>query len=98
MNPKTSQSIKITSIILITAALCLEIWNIYLHLNQSMLADRLRPVLWLGSIALIAHGVEGIIAALNASSRHKNPFTYGIYTFFVGYVGLKELFEQPAKS
>ncbi len=98
MHPKTSQLIKITSITLITAALGLEIWNIYLHLTQNMLADRLSPILWLGSIALIAHGVEGIIAALNASSRNKNPFTYGIYTFFVGFVGLKELFEQPAKS
>ncbi|MGD1921874.1 MAG: hypothetical protein ACFCAD_25080 [Pleurocapsa sp.] len=96
MNPKTSSLIKITSITLITAALGLEIWNIYLHFNNQALPDKLNPALWLGTVALIGHGIEGFVAAFNASSRNKNPLSYGVYTFFVGFVGLQELFDQPS--
>ena len=98
MDTKTSQIIKITSIVAITAALGLEVWNLYLHLNHQMLPKKLNPVFWLGTIALIAHGVEGLIAAFNAGDRNKNPFTYGIYTFFVGYIGLQELFDRVGNS
>ena len=86
--------IKITSTILITSALGLELWNVYLNLQHASLPTNLNADFWLGSIALIAHGIEGLIAALNANSRNKNPLTYGIYTFFVGFVGLQELFEN----
>lgn len=86
--------IKITSTILITSALGLEFWNLYLHLQNNSLPTNLNSVFWLGSFALIAHMIEGVIAALNANSHNKNPFTYGIYTFFVGFVGLKELFDS----
>ena len=86
--------IKITSTILITGALGLELWNVYLNLQHASLPTNLNAVFWLGSIALIAHGIEGLIAALNANFRNKNPLTYGIYTFFVGFVGLQELFEN----
>ena len=97
MNPKISQLIKVTSIMLITAALGLETWSIYLQLNNKLLPTKLNPIWWLGTIALIAHSIEGIVAAFNAGSRNKNPITYGIYTFFVGFVGLQELFERSPK-
>ncbi len=63
------------------------------NLTDASLPDRLYPVLWLGSIALIVHGIEGLIAAFQANACHKNFLTYGIYTFFVGFVGLLELQE-----
>ena len=94
---ETSRLIKTISIISITAALGLEIWNIYLHFNHEILPKKLNPIFWLGTVALIAHGVEGFIAAFNASSRDRNPFNYGIYTFFVGYIGLQELFARSPK-
>lgn len=94
MNFKISQLVKATSIILITAALGLEIWNFYLQLDNKTLPTKLNYVWWVGTIALVAHSIEGFIAAFNAVSRDKNPITYGIYTFFVGYVGLQELFEK----
>ncbi len=98
MNPKISQLIKIASVSLITAALGLEIWNLYLHLNNEVLSEKLNPALWLATVALIGHGIEGLIAGFNASSRAKNPFTYGIYTFFVGFVGLQELFDKSSNA
>ena len=97
MNPKISQLIKVTSIVLITAALGLEIWSIYLQLNNETIPTNLNLIWWVGTIALIAHGIEGIVAAFNAGSRGQNPITYGIYTFFVGFIGLQELFERSPK-
>ncbi|NEO00692.1 MAG: hypothetical protein F6K50_36220 [Moorea sp. SIO3I7] len=90
--------IKITSTSLITCALGLEIWYIYLQLTHSSLPSNLYYVLWLGSIALISHFIEGVIAAFKADSCDKNPITYGIYTFFVGFVGLWELLNPSSES
>ena len=94
MNSKTAKLIKATSITLITGALGLELWNVYLLSNNAVLPDNVKPFFWLGSIALVAHGVEGFIAAFKARDRNLNPITYGIYTFFVGFVGLQELSKQ----
>ncbi|HEY9666326.1 MAG TPA: hypothetical protein V6C91_05945 [Coleofasciculaceae cyanobacterium] len=46
-------------------------------------------------MAIAIHFVEGFIAAYKAPSRKKMPFQYGTYTFFVGTVGLLELFDEP---
>ncbi|AOX03374.1 hypothetical protein BJP34_31555 [Moorena producens PAL-8-15-08-1] len=90
--------IKITSTSLITCALCLEIWYTYLRLNDGSIPSNLYAALWIGSIILISHFIEGVIAALKANSCDKNPITYGIYTFFVGFVGLWELFNPTSES
>ncbi|EGJ32443.1 MULTISPECIES: hypothetical protein [Moorena] len=90
--------IKITSTILITCALGLEIWYIYLQLTHGSLPSNLYAALCLGSIALISHFIEGVIAAFKANSCDKNPINYGIYTFFVGFVGLWELFNPTSES
>ncbi|MEO0014281.1 MAG: hypothetical protein RLZZ535_2670 [Cyanobacteriota bacterium] len=91
MNPTVIKLIKIASILAMTSALGLSGWNLALHLQGQSLPPNLISLFWLGSIALVAHGVEGIIAGLKARSHNKNPLLYGIYTFFVGFVGLQEL-------
>jgi len=91
MMQKLFYLIKILSTILITCALGLEIWYASLLLTNNALPNGLYPVLWLGSFALVAHVIEGAIAAFRSKSHDKNPLTYGIYTFFVGFVGLWEL-------
>ncbi|MEN9568732.1 MAG: hypothetical protein RLZZ69_3930 [Cyanobacteriota bacterium] len=83
--------IKIASILVITIALGLSGWNLVLHLQGQSLPPNLTSLFWLGSVALVAHGVEGVIAGFKARSHNKNPLLYGIYTFFVGFVGLQEL-------
>ncbi len=93
MKQKLFSLIKITSTILIACALGLETWQIYLCLTDASLPDRLAPILWLFSIILVAHMIEGFIAAWKANTYHKNYVIYGIYTFFVGFVGLWELQE-----
>jgi hypothetical protein len=51
------------------------------------------PLLWIGRFALVAHFLEGIIAFIYAPSRNQPAIASGIYTFFVGTVGLVELFK-----
>ena len=97
MKQKLFSLIKIASTILITSALGLEIWQIYLQFTNISFPNPLDSVLWLGSIALIVHLIEGLIAAFLANACHKNFLTYGIYTFFVGFVGLLELQERTSK-
>lgn len=93
MKQKLFSLIKITSTVLISCALSLEIWQMYLLFTEAALPSQLEPVWRLGTIILIGHVIEGFIAAFKANSIHKNFITYGIYTFFVGFVGLWELQE-----
>jgi hypothetical protein len=91
MNPTLAKLIKIASTLAMTGALGLSGWNLSLHLQGKSLPSNLTSFFWLASVALVAHGIEGLIAASKARDRHKNPLLYGIYTFFVGFVGLQEL-------
>lgn len=91
MNPTIAKSIKIVSILAITGALGLEAANLYLLLQGKSLPSNLSAVFWLANIALIVHSMQGFVAASKARSHDENPLTCGIYTFFVGFIGLKEL-------
>lgn len=97
MNPKLALGIKITSIVFITGAIALEIFNLYLYLQDRSLPDNLIPIFWLGTVAIIAHAVEGVIAATKVNGSDRNPFVYGLYTFFVGFVGLQEISNKQNK-
>ena len=91
MNQTVVRSIEVISSLAISSALGLEGWNLYLHLQDKSLPANLTALSWLAIAALIAHGVEGAIAASKARAYNFNPLLYGIYTFFVGYVGLQKL-------
>lgn len=86
--------IKFISIPLITSAIGLEIWNIQIVTTNNQLPSILTPALIIAHIALSAHFVEGIIVAFYAPSQNQHPLKYGTYTFFVGTVGLLELWEN----
>ena len=87
-------SIKAISIVLITGAIGLEVWNRYAAFTSGSLIDVPAFIVWFSRFALISHAIEGVIAAGFASSKQKSAFPYGIYTFFVGTVGLVELFDS----
>ncbi len=86
--------IKVISIILITSAIGLEIWNTYALLTDTKIPSSLNPIFGIERLAIIIHLVEAVIAAYKAPSRNKTPIKYGTYTFFVGTVGLLELFDK----
>ncbi|ACB52342.1 conserved hypothetical protein [Crocosphaera subtropica ATCC 51142] len=89
--PLIKTLIKILSTGLMTGAIIWELVNIYGTLNNWQLPSHLNWIFWIDRIALISHSIEGIIAAYYAKLQDKNPLQYGIYTFFVGTVGLLEL-------
>ncbi|MBW4453059.1 MAG: hypothetical protein KME55_10445 [Nostoc indistinguendum CM1-VF10] len=90
--------IKIISIVLITSAIGLELWNIYAVITNSNLPSSLNPIFWIERFAMTSHFIERIIAAFYAPSRQKIPIKYATYTFFVGTIGLLELFAQENDS
>ncbi len=89
--------IKVISIVVITNAICLEIWYIQTLTTNNHLPIALNPVLIIAHFALSAHFIEGIITAYFAPAKNYQPIQYGIYTFFVGTIGLLELFENRSQ-
>jgi hypothetical protein len=98
MKPILITTIKRVSIVLITGAILLELWHLYAGFTLRPIPSSLSPLLWIGRFALIAHLIEGIIAAVYAPGRQRSSLLYGTYTFFVGTIGLVELFAlNPAE-
>ena len=94
MKQKIFFLIKIASTIFITTALGLEVWYGATFFSNTIFPKGLYPVFWLGSLALVGHFIEGVIAAIKVKKSQKDFISYGIYTFFVGFVGLLELEES----
>ncbi len=90
--------VKMLSTFLITGALGLELWNIYAAINEILVPRSLQPIFWLERFAVITHLIEGVIASFYAHSKKKIPIKYGVYTFFVGTIGLLELFDDSRIS
>ncbi|MBW4594440.1 MAG: hypothetical protein KME46_16410 [Brasilonema angustatum HA4187-MV1] len=86
--------VKVLSTVLITSAIGLELWNIYAVLTNTKVPSSLNPVFWIERFAVTIHFLEAVVAAFFAPSRKKTPLQYGIYTFFVGTIGLFELFQK----
>lgn len=83
--------IKVISIVFITSAIGLELWNIQVLTANNSLPNILNPILIIAHLALSAHLAEAVVAAYYAPSKNKMPIKYGVYTFFVGTIGLLEL-------
>lgn len=90
--------IKGISILLISGVLGLELWNLRAAIAQTPIFVLPDLVVWGGRFALVAHGIEGVVAAIYASRQQKAPIPYALYTFFVGTVGLVELFTPAPDS
>lgn len=89
--------IKVVSPVFMVGAIGLELWNLETKLTTSQFPSSLMPILWLGHIAIVSHLIEAVIAAIYAPAKKHQPIQYGTYTFFVGTVGLLELFESDQK-
>jgi hypothetical protein len=87
--------IKVISTVLITGALGLEVWIFSSGSLPDLTLPGFKFAIYFARFALISHGIEGLIAGIFASSRQQPPLRYSLYTFFVGTVGLIELFRAP---
>lgn len=90
--------IKVVSPVVIVSAIGLELWNLETKLTTSQFPSSLIPILWLAHLALVSHLIEAVIAAIYAPAKKQKPIQYGTYTFFVGTVGLLELFESDTTT
>ncbi|MEH2262147.1 hypothetical protein [Nostoc sp.] len=90
--------VKVISTVLITSAIGLESWNIYAVLTNSNVPSSLNPIFWIERFAMTSHFTLAIVAAFYAPSRKKIPIQYATYTFFVGTIGLLELFDRDDAS
>jgi len=79
--------IKIVSTLLISGAIALEVWELTVH----SLPPVFDWVIFIARFALISHFIEAIAAVFFARRRGINLFKAGIYTLFVGTVGLLEI-------
>jgi hypothetical protein len=86
--------VKIISIILITNAIALELWNIQTLITNSQLPTILTPALFIAHFALSAHFIEALIAAYYLPIDNQTSIKYAAYTFLVGTVGLLELWKN----
>ena len=90
--------IKVFSTILMISAIVWELANIYAILHHYQIPQSLQTIYWVERPALTIHLIEAIIAASYSSAKQKNPLIYGAYTFFVGMIGLWELFKNNEES
>ncbi len=85
--------IKVISTVLIISAIVWEVGNIYVILTGYKIPKSFNPIFWIERFALSTHLIEAMIAAFYAPAKNKARIQYGIYTFFVGTIGLWELFD-----
>lgn len=83
--------VKILSTVLISLAILWELGNLYAKLNNWEISSNLNWIFVLDRIALISHGIEGMIGAYYARLQNKNPLQFAVYAFFTGTPGLLEL-------
>ena len=90
--------IKVISTVLIASAIAWELANIYTTFTNKKMPTNLSFIFWIGRFALLAHLIEAIAAGVYAPSKKKAPIQYATYTFFVGTLGLLELFAEKEKD
>jgi hypothetical protein len=90
INDRLLNPVKIVSSVFISGALGLELWNV---LAEGSPFSHWSLVFYLGRLALISHGIEGMVGAFYAPSQGRKPLTTALYIFFVGTVGFVELFQ-----
>ncbi|MEA5597781.1 hypothetical protein [Rivularia sp. UHCC 0363] len=91
-------AIKIISTVLMIGAIGLELGHIYALKNQLQIPNIISPIFWVERVAVAVHLIEAIVAAFTAGSKDRIWYKYGVYTFFVGTIGLVELFREENKS
>lgn len=92
LHPRLIGAIKITSTVVITGALGLEVWNLSGGFQQNEMSGFWQILLILVHFGLLAHLIEGILAGF-LSPRHQ-ALQAGVYTFFTGTVSLWEIYQR----
>ena len=93
------KSVKFISPIVMLGAIFFDANFIYLSVNNQDMPKFFMALFILGTLAIIVHGIEGIVAVFMAKNKEdKNPILYGIYTFLTGTIALYELLESETQE
>ncbi|MEM7792868.1 MAG: hypothetical protein AAF579_00255 [Cyanobacteria bacterium P01_C01_bin.118] len=87
-HPLVIKVIKVISCILIAGALGLVVGKL------SGVIAGLERVFWIGTVALVFHVLEGMIAGVLAHRLQENPIKAGVYTFWTGIAGITEILQR----
>ncbi len=91
VNPIWIRLIKILSPMLMMGAFSIDVALIYSWLHHAIIPKLMVTLAVIGTVVLVTHLFEGVVAGVMAKKRGLNPFRYGIYTFLVGTVGFVDL-------
>lgn len=89
--------LKAASTLCIAGAVGLELGNLCAKFILGHPLQGFDTIFYISRFALIAHAIEGAIAAIYSPSKQQSPLGYAIYTFFVGAPGLAELFGKQSE-
>ena len=96
VNPLWIKLVKILSPVVMLVALGVNGMIAY-DWQQGLGVPKVYQVLGaMGSVALLVHFVESVVAAIIALRQGLNPLRYGIYTFLVGTVAFLDLMKTDA--
>ncbi len=98
INPIWVRLIKIVSPILIIGALYIDGTIISQMLEGRDISKMFIALGGVGSVVIVAHALEGIVAGAMAHKQGLNPLRYGIYTFLVGTVAFIDLMDTDHSS
>lgn len=94
-HPLALKTIKVLSCILIAGALALVAAKAAGLIESHTLLEK---VFWIGTVALLLHGMEAIVAAVLAYRLQENPVKAGIYTFWTGAAGIMDILQRLQSS
>lgn len=94
-NPFLVRMIQVASCIAIASALVLVSAKLIGRISAGSVVDTL---FWIASVALVAHVIEGIIAAVLASKLGESPLKAGFFVFWTGIGGLSPLIHRSVIS
>ncbi len=94
-HPLVLNVLKVLSCILIAGALALVVGKLSGIIAEHTFLER---VFWVGTVALLIHALEGIVAGILAYRLKENPVKAGVYTFWTGTVGITEILQRLENS
>ena len=97
LNRYFGNPIKTVSTLFIAGAVGLELVNLCVRFILGHPIPGFDTIFTIDRFILIAHAIEGAIAAIYSPSRQQSPWKYAVYTFFVGAPGLAELFGKQSE-
>ena len=98
INPFWIKGIKILSPIVIIGAMLVDGAIAYQWIQGYAIPKIYSVIGIIGSVALVAHALEGLVAGLIARRKKVNALKYGVYTFLVGTLAVIDIINRNVEG